>query len=217
MPFATNFGGGFSFALYTMLDANQKPRCFSFNSWRKHIWLTVSFRSRNFPFMNLDEHQKCPNPIASKRPVSISTFLVIAGGVLLLLTGAGDKAAKQFMNLDGKKPRGFSQIVVTPPGRTVYLSGIGGTAQDGTVPKDFATQVDNAFKNIGRALKMTGVDFKDIVKINYFVTDIKKIQQLREIRARYLNMQSPPAATLVQAGLTGELQVEIECIAVVPE
>ena len=167
--------------------------------------------------MNLDEQQISPNRTAFKKQITIGLFLVIAGGALFLLTGAGDKPTKQFMNLDGKHPPGFSQIVTTPPGRTIYLSGMGGTAPDGTVPKDFATQADNTFKNIGRALKMAGADFKDIVKINYFVTDIGDLQSLRDIRARYLNLQSPPAATLVQAGLAGDLQVEIECVAVVPE
>jgi enamine deaminase RidA (YjgF/YER057c/UK114 family) len=165
--------------------------------------------------MNLHKHQKSPGQIVSKGSVAIGIFLLIAGGLLVMR--AGDKPSKQFVNLDGKKPPGFSQIVVTPPGRTVYLSGMGGAAPDGTVPRDFATQADNTFRKIGRALKLAGAGFKDIVKINYFVTDIKNVNQLREIRARYLNMESPPAATLVQAGLTGELQVEIECIAVVPE
>ncbi len=167
--------------------------------------------------MNLNTQPISPNRTASKKQITLCLFLVIAGGALLLLTGAGNKAAKQFMNLDGKHPPGFSQIVTTPPGRTIYLSGMGGTAPDGTVPKDFATQADNTFKQIGRALKMAGADFKDIVKINYFVTDIKNLQPLRDVRARYLNLQSPPAATLVQAGLVGDLQVEIECVAVVPE
>ncbi len=167
--------------------------------------------------MNPNKQRVSLDLTASKKRIAFSTFLVLAGGALLLLTAADNKPMKQFLNLDGKPRPGFSQIVITPPGRTIYLSGMGGTAPDGTVPKDFATQADNTFKNIGRALKMAGVDFKDIVKINYFVTDIKNLQPLRDVRARYLNMQSPPAATLVQAGLAGDLQVEIECVAVVPE
>jgi len=157
------------------------------------------------------------NRATPKKYITASLLLVIAGGALFLLTAAGSKSTKQFLNLDGKRPPGFSQIVTTPPGKTIYISGMGGTAPDGTMPKDFATQVDNTFKKIGQALKMAGADFKDIVKINYFVTDIKNLQPLRDIRAKYLNMQSPPAATLVQAGLAGDLQVEIECVAVVPE
>ena len=136
---------------------------------------------------------------------------------MLLMMGAGNKPAKQFMNLDGKHPPGYTHVVTSLPGKTVYLSGMGGRAPDGTLPKDFPAQADNTFKNIGRALKLAGADFKDIVKINYFVSDIKNMQQLREVRAKYLNMQAPPAATLVQAGLGGDLLVEIECVAVVPE
>lgn len=187
------------------------------SSAQSHIWLTALFCWHNFGAMAKIPNRIFLNRTASKKQFTISIFFVIAGGALFLLTGAGNKAVKQFMNLDGKPRPGFSQIVITPPGRTIYLSGMGGSAPDGTIPKDFATQADNTFKNIGRALKMAGADFKDIVKINYFVTDIKNLQPLRDIRARYLNMQSPPAATLVQAGLVGDLLVEIECVAVVPE
>lgn len=144
-------------------------------------------------------------------------FPVVACVVLFSMMGANKKAMKQFMNLDGKQPPGYTHIVTSPPGKTIYLSGMGGNAPDGTMPKDFPTQAGNTFRNIGRALRMAGADFKDIVKINYFVTDLKNLQELRSVRARYLNMQAPPAATLVQAGLVGDLLVEIECVAIVPD
>ncbi len=142
---------------------------------------------------------------------------ILAAGVVFTIIGAPKKAMKQFMNLDGKQPPGYTHIVTSPPGKMIYLSGMGGNAPDGSMPADFPTQADNTFKNIGRALKMAGAEFKDIVKINYFVTDLKNLQELRTVRARYLNMQAPPAATLVQAGLVGDLLVEIECVAIVPE
>ena len=55
------------------------------------------------------------------------------------------------------------------------------------------------------------------MKINYFVTDMNNTQELRRIRAGYLNMDAPPAATLVQAGLGKGLLLEVEAIAVTPE
>jgi enamine deaminase RidA (YjgF/YER057c/UK114 family) len=41
--------------------------------------------------------------------------------------------------------------------------------------------------------------------------------ELRKIRADYLDMEHPPAATLVQAGLGKGSLLEIEAVAVVPE
>jgi enamine deaminase RidA (YjgF/YER057c/UK114 family) len=64
---------------------------------------------------------------------------------------------------------------------------------------------------------MAGATFKDVVKINYFVKDLSNTAELRKIRANYLNMDAPPAATLVQAGLGEGMLLEIEAVAILPE
>ena len=145
---------------------------------------------------------------------------VLAGSILVLagaLAIPAKKMTKQFLNLDGHKPPGYTHVVTSPPGKMIFISGRGGTASDGKLPPDFATQAKNTFEDLKRCLAMAGASFKDVVKINYYVTDLSKTGELRQIRAQYLNMENPPAATLVQAGLgTGSL-VEIEAIAIVPE
>jgi enamine deaminase RidA (YjgF/YER057c/UK114 family) len=85
------------------------------------------------------------------------------------------------------------------------------------MPEDFAAQTKNTFENIGRCLAAVGAKFDDIVKINYYVTDMAYTADLRRIRAGYLNQSDPPASTLVQVGLGKGLKVEIEVLAVVPE
>jgi enamine deaminase RidA (YjgF/YER057c/UK114 family) len=85
------------------------------------------------------------------------------------------------------------------------------------MPADFKTQAKNTFEDLKRCLAMAGADFKDIVKINYYVTDLAHTGELRSIRAEYLDMQHPPAATLVQAGLGGGALVEIEAVAMVTQ
>jgi 2-iminobutanoate/2-iminopropanoate deaminase len=127
------------------------------------------------------------------------------------------KMTKQFLNLDGHKPPGYTHVVTSPPGKMIFISGRGGASSDGKLPPDFATQAKNTFEDLKRCLAMAGASFKDVVKINYFVTDLSKTAELREIRAQYLNMENPPAATLVQAGLAAGSLVEIEAIAIVPE
>jgi enamine deaminase RidA (YjgF/YER057c/UK114 family) len=145
----------------------------------------------------------------------------VLAGSMLVLAGAlaipAKKMTKQFLNLDNHKPPGYSHVVTSPPGKMIFISGRGGAAADGKLPADFATQAKNTFEDLKRCLAMAGASFKDVVKINYYVTDLSKTGELRQIRAQYLNMENPPAATLVQAGLgTGSL-VEIEAIAIVPE
>jgi 2-iminobutanoate/2-iminopropanoate deaminase len=145
----------------------------------------------------------------------------VVAGVILVLAGAlaipAKKMTKQFLNLDGHKPPGYTHVVTSPPGKMIFISGRGGAAADGKLPADFSTQAKNTFEDLKRCLAMAGASFKDVVKINYYVTELSNTTELRQIRAQYLNMDNPPAATLVQAGLATGSLVEIEAIAIVPE
>jgi enamine deaminase RidA (YjgF/YER057c/UK114 family) len=85
------------------------------------------------------------------------------------------------------------------------------------LPSDFASQATNTFEDLKRCLAMAGATFNDVVKINYFVKDLSNTAELRKIRARYLNMDAPPAATLVQAGLGEGMLLEVEAVAIVSE
>ena len=148
------------------------------------------------------------------------TRWILAGALLLLtiaLATPAKKMTKQFLNLDGHKPPGYTHVVTSPPGKMIFISGRGGAAGDGTMPPDFGAQARNTFEDLKRCLALAGASFRDVVKINYIVTDLSKTTELRQIRAQYLDMEHPPAATLVQAGLGGNSQVEIEAIAIVPE
>jgi enamine deaminase RidA (YjgF/YER057c/UK114 family) len=100
----------------------------------------------------------------------------------------------------------------------IFISGQGGATADGKLPEDFTSQATNTFENLGRCLNAAGAKYDDIVKINYYLTDIHNLAELRRIRARYLNQSAPPASTIVQAGLgeKGTL-LEAEAIAVIPE
>jgi enamine deaminase RidA (YjgF/YER057c/UK114 family) len=149
---------------------------------------------------------------------AIGAFLAM-GGVLLASAASHEKPAKQFLNPDGvPKPTGYTQVVSSRPGRMIFISGQGGAAATGQMPVDFASQATNTFENIGRCLAAAGAKFEDIVKINYYVTDLSNTAELRRIRAKYLNQSAPPAATLVQAGLLGNgLLLEVEAVAIVPE
>ena len=140
----------------------------------------------------------------------------LLAGVLFCVAAFPQKPTKQFLNFEGAKPPGYTHVVTSPPGRMIFISGQGGT-RDGKLPGDFAAQATNTFENIRRCLNLAGAKFEDIVKINYYVTDIKYTGDLRRIRANYLNMNAPPAATLVQAGLGAGMLLEVEAIAIVPQ
>ena len=138
-------------------------------------------------------------------------------GVMLVCAMPAQKPARQFMNPEGlPKTFGYTHVVTSRPGRMMFISGQGGAA-GGQMPKDVTAQAENTFKNMGTCLAGAGAKFEDIVKINYFVTDLANTQELRRVRAKYLNQQNPPAATLVQAGLGPGMLLEVEAIAIVAE
>ena len=126
--------------------------------------------------------------------------------------------AKQFLNLPYRsEPGGYTHVVTSPPGTMVFLSGAGGSARDGSMPADFRTQARHTFENLKAGLELAGGAFGDVVKINYFLADMADLAELREVRADYLNMDAPPAATAVQVGLGGSMLLEVDLIAVIPQ
>jgi reactive intermediate/imine deaminase len=117
-------------------------------------------------------------------------------------------------------PTGYTHIVeVTGPNKTIYISGQIAYDKDGKLvgAGDMQAQAEQVFKNLEAALAAAGAKFSDVVKMNSYITDMSRIQAVRDVRARYFK-DSLPASTFVQvAGLVRpELLLEIEVVAVVP-
>jgi enamine deaminase RidA (YjgF/YER057c/UK114 family) len=147
-----------------------------------------------------------------------SILASVAVGLLISsIAMPAKKMNKQFLNIGSKKPPGYTHVVKSPPGTMVFISGQGGAAADGTMPGDFSTQTRNTFENLKRCLALAGASFKDVVKINYFLTDLANVSELRKVRSEYLDMNQTTASTLVQSGLTSGLLLEVEAIAIIPE
>jgi reactive intermediate/imine deaminase len=117
-------------------------------------------------------------------------------------------------------PTGYTHIVeVTGPARTIYISGQIAYDKDGKVvgaPGDMKAQAEQVFRNLQAALDAAGAKFSDVVKMNSYITDMSKVQAVRDVRALYFK-DATPASTFVEVkGLVRpELLLEIEVIAVV--
>jgi enamine deaminase RidA (YjgF/YER057c/UK114 family) len=117
---------------------------------------------------------------------------------------------------------GYTHVVeTTGPGRTVYIAGQLGLRADGSLagePGDFRAQATQAFENLREALAAVGAGFRDVVKVNNFLLDIRRLPVLREVRGGYFDAAPPPASTTIAvAALAREGALfEIDAIAVLP-
>ena len=116
---------------------------------------------------------------------------------------------------------GYSQVVEVRGGRTLYIAGQLALDKDGKLvgQGDFRGQVKQVFENLKARLEETGASFKDVVKLNYYLTDASDLQALRETRNSYINTENPPASTLVVVKrlVREEYLLEVEAIAVAGE
>jgi enamine deaminase RidA (YjgF/YER057c/UK114 family) len=117
-----------------------------------------------------------------------------------------------------RAPLGYSHIVEVRSGRTLFIAGQLALDHDGKLvgPGDFRAQVKQVFENLKTRLEEGGASFKDVIKLNYYLTEESDLQSLRETRDRYVNTENPPASTLVVVKqlVREEYLVEIEAIAV---
>ena len=120
------------------------------------------------------------------------------------------------------EPLGFSQIVASPPGTLLSLSGQG--AFDASFKLvgegDLGAQADQALHNIDRALAAADASREHLTSLRIYVVDYQPEQaiELGKRLGAYFGDAPPPAQTLigVQAlGMPGML-IEIEAMAVVP-
>ncbi len=110
---------------------------------------------------------------------------------------------------------GYSHAIKV--GNTVYVSGQMGIGEDNTlVPGGFEVQAKQALENLKRVLEAAGASFKDVVKLNTYVTAMEFMPVYQRLRRNYLS-DPLPASTLVQVAGLGlpEFLIEIEAIAVV--
>lgn len=100
---------------------------------------------------------------------------------------------------------------------TLYVTGQLAVDPDGEVvsPYDAAAQTEYVFKLIGSILAAAGMDFKDVVKVQTFLTHMPDFESFAPIRNRIFADSRPVSTLLEVKGLAREgCCVEIEVVAV---
>ncbi|NIJ55325.1 RidA family protein [Dyadobacter arcticus] len=119
------------------------------------------------------------------------------------------------------KPNGYSHAAIIDLGNSkmVIISGqIALDKQGNLVGKDdMGKQAEQVFANIKSIVEDAGGTMNDLVKLNYFLLDVAQIQAVRNVRDKYVNVQNPPASTLVQVSklFRDGFLLEIEATAVI--
>lgn len=116
---------------------------------------------------------------------------------------------------------GYSQSVEIRRGRLIYVAGQVALDRSGKVvgEGDMRAQAQQTFENLKAALEASGAKFENVVKLNYYVSDISQLAVVREVRDKFVNMTNPPASTAVEVKrlFREPLLIEVEAVAAVPE
>jgi reactive intermediate/imine deaminase len=124
--------------------------------------------------------------------------------------------ARQIIHTD-KAPKAigtYSQAIKID--NTVYLSG-----QIPLVPEtmevivgDIEVQIRRVFDNLRAVAQAAGGDFKDVVKLNVFLTDLVHFPKVNQIMAEYFVQPYPARAAVGVASLPRGVAVEMDAVMV---
>ena len=82
-------------------------------------------------------------------------------------------------------------VVIEPGFRLAFLTGRTGPNKDGSYSEDFETQAKNAFASVETLLKETGMTWKDVVKINVYLTDRRDLPVWAKVRDATIGVSRP--------------------------
>jgi enamine deaminase RidA (YjgF/YER057c/UK114 family) len=124
------------------------------------------------------------------------------------------------INLPGQSIPQTSAAMLVSGGDLLFISGQVAFGENGIVGDDLASQLDQAFRNLEAVLHEAGATFDNVVRMTIYVVDYEQsmLEAIRDVRGRYVNMERPPASTLlgVASLFIPGLFVEVEAIANLP-
>ena len=101
-------------------------------------------------------------------------------------------------------------------GNTLYLAGQVALDQNGAiVGTTTKEQARKTWDNIAIVLAAAGASIKDVVKVTYFLADIRELQEEMEVRKEVFSGRPFPVVTAIQAAALGMpgLRLEIDLVA----
>ena len=80
-------------------------------------------------------------------------------------------------------------------------------------------QAEQVFVNIKHILSDLGGSMDNVIKLGIYMTDVSKLQALRNVRDKFINLKNPPTSTLVQVNrlFRADVMLEIAATAIIPK
>ncbi|MBN1933776.1 MAG: hypothetical protein JW934_03875 [Anaerolineae bacterium] len=125
---------------------------------------------------------------------------------------------KAIFSSQGAPPQGPYSPAITAQGAMVFVSGQGPVnPQTGKLEcSTFREQAELTFNNMTALLEAAGTSWAHVVRVGVFLADLNNFAELNEIYRQYV--QEPfPARTTVKVGLPAQMQIEVDCIALIPQ
>ena len=118
---------------------------------------------------------------------------------------------------EGSPPANGYSHAVSFEGRMVLVSGQVPLDAEGRLIgyDDAGEQTRQVFRNIEAALGGAGATMSDVVKLTVFLTNMGDLAAFRSVRDEFVDVERPPASSLVQVGGLAHpgFRVEIEAVA----
>ena len=127
--------------------------------------------------------------------------------------------SKQCITAEGAPPALGPYSHAVKAGNLLFLSGQGSLAADGSgiIRGTIEEETHQTFSNIKTVLAAAGADLSDVVKVLVFLKDMDNFKAVNAVYAEYFP-KNPPARSCIEAArLPGDMQVEIEVIAMLSD
>jgi 2-iminobutanoate/2-iminopropanoate deaminase len=130
-----------------------------------------------------------------------------------------NKAERTELRVDGLSEPVSHYTDAVRFGDLLFVSGIAPLDADGKLvgDGDVVAQTLHVFTNLKRVLDASGAQFRDVLKVTVFLTDVRHRSEINPVRQEFFG-QARPASTLVgvkELALPGML-IEIEAVVGIP-
>jgi 2-iminobutanoate/2-iminopropanoate deaminase len=112
-------------------------------------------------------------------------------------------------------PPGFSSSGPFSPGilvdgNTLYAAGqVGRDPKTKSIPAEFEAEVSAALDNVGAILHEAGMDFRDVVSVQVYLTDMELFDRMNAVYMKRFPEPRPARTTVGVAKLVGTARIEI--------